>query len=144
MRTWLAKLWLAKPWLAACGLSAALILATPALSPAAAEEAPESESPSLLALEGVERLMRDAKVTQIDPSSRRLTLSVKALEIAEEKKAMADYGSSDSGASLGDILGAAIKAKAEGAANADDAPAADEEAAETPAAEEGDDAKDKA
>ncbi len=53
----------------------------------------------------------DAKVTQIDRNSRRLTLSVKAREIEEEKKAMADYGSSDSGASLGDILGAALREK---------------------------------
>jgi small subunit ribosomal protein S1 len=35
-------------------------------------------------------------------------LSVKARELDEEKKAMADFGSSDSGASLGDILGAAL------------------------------------
>jgi small subunit ribosomal protein S1 len=55
----------------------------------------------------------DAKVTHIDHGGRKLTLSVKALQIAEEKQAMAEYGSSDSGASLGDILGAAIKAKAE-------------------------------
>ncbi|MBM3950722.1 MAG: 30S ribosomal protein S1 [Rhodospirillales bacterium] len=55
----------------------------------------------------------DAKVTQVDAKSHRLTLSIKALEVEEEKKAMAEYGSSDSGASLGDILGAAIqKAKA--------------------------------
>jgi len=53
----------------------------------------------------------DAKVMQIDASGRKLTLSVKALEVAEEKKAMQEYGSSDSGASLGDILGAAIKEK---------------------------------
>ncbi len=53
----------------------------------------------------------DAKVTQIEKSSRKLTLSIKAKEVQEEKKAMADYGSSDSGASLGDILGAAIKEK---------------------------------
>ena len=39
--------------------------------------------------------------------------SVKAREIEEEKKAMAEYGSSDSGASLGDILGAALKQKEE-------------------------------
>jgi len=50
----------------------------------------------------------DARITNIDASNRRLTLSVKALEIADEKKAMADFGSSDSGASLGDILGPAI------------------------------------
>ncbi len=53
----------------------------------------------------------DAKVTQIDRGGRRLTLSIKALEVAEEKKAMEEYGSSDSGASLGDILGAAIREK---------------------------------
>ncbi len=51
----------------------------------------------------------DARVTNIDSANRRLTLSVKALEIADEKQAMAEYGSSDSGASLGDILGPAIK-----------------------------------
>ena len=53
----------------------------------------------------------DAKVMQLDTANRKLTLSVKALEAAEEKKAMKDYGSSDSGASLGDILGAAFKDK---------------------------------
>jgi len=51
----------------------------------------------------------DAKVTQIDRSNRKITLSVKAREMEEEKQAMAEYGSSDSGASLGDILGAALK-----------------------------------
>jgi len=50
----------------------------------------------------------DAKVTQIDKSGRKLTLSIKALEVEEEKQAMATYGSSDSGASLGDILGASL------------------------------------
>jgi len=53
----------------------------------------------------------DARVTNIDSANRRLTLSVKALEIADEKQAMAEYGSSDSGASLGDILGPAIKSR---------------------------------
>ena len=53
----------------------------------------------------------DAKVTNIDAANRRLTLSIKALEIEDEKQAMADYGSSDSGASLGDILGPAIKGR---------------------------------
>jgi small subunit ribosomal protein S1 len=53
----------------------------------------------------------DAKVMQVDTASRKLTLSVKALEAAQEKKAMKEYGSSDSGASLGDILGAAFKDK---------------------------------
>jgi small subunit ribosomal protein S1 len=55
----------------------------------------------------------DAKVTAIDKSTRRLTLSIKAREVEEEKQAMAEYGSSDSGAALGDILGAALKAKQE-------------------------------
>jgi len=51
----------------------------------------------------------DAKVTQVDRASRRISLSIKALEIEEEKEAMAQFGSSDSGASLGDILGAALR-----------------------------------
>ena len=50
----------------------------------------------------------DAMVTSMDQKSRRFTLSIKAQEIKEEKEAMAEYGSSDSGASLGDILGAAL------------------------------------
>ena len=54
----------------------------------------------------------DARVTQFDRKARRVTVSIKALEVAEEKEAMAQYGSADSGASLGDILGAALnKAK---------------------------------
>ena len=51
----------------------------------------------------------DARVTNIDPKTRRLGLSIKAREIAEEQEAVQQYGSSDSGASLGDILGAALK-----------------------------------
>ena len=51
----------------------------------------------------------DARVTQFDKKTRRIGLSIKALEIAEEKEAVAQFGSSDSGASLGDILGAALK-----------------------------------
>jgi len=54
----------------------------------------------------------DAKVTLFEKASRKLTLSVKGREIDEEKQAMAEYGSSDSGASLGDILGAAFNKKA--------------------------------
>jgi small subunit ribosomal protein S1 len=50
----------------------------------------------------------DARVTNFDKTSRKLTLSIKAREISEEKEAVAQYGSSDSGASLGDILGAAL------------------------------------
>ncbi len=53
----------------------------------------------------------DARVTQFDKKSRKVTVSIKALEIAEEKEAVAQYGSTDSGASLGDILGAALKEK---------------------------------
>ena len=52
----------------------------------------------------------DARVTAIDGKTRRLGLSIKAKEIAEEKEAVEQYGSSDSGASFGDILGAALKA----------------------------------
>ena len=53
----------------------------------------------------------DARVTQYDRKTNRIQLSIKALEIAEEKEAVANYGSSDSGASLGDILGAALKGR---------------------------------
>jgi small subunit ribosomal protein S1 len=51
----------------------------------------------------------DARVTNVDKKNRKVSLSIKALEIAEEKEAVAQYGSTDSGASLGDILGAALK-----------------------------------
>ncbi|ALA17333.1 MULTISPECIES: 30S ribosomal protein S1 [Chelatococcus] len=51
----------------------------------------------------------DARVVQFDRKARRIQLSIKALEVAEEKEAIAQYGSTDSGASLGDILGAALK-----------------------------------
>ena len=71
----------------------------------------------------------DAKITQIDRKARRVVLSVKAREVEEEKNAMAAYGSSDSGASLGDILGAAIKEKREATAKEGDE--AVEEKAET-------------
>ena len=53
----------------------------------------------------------DARITNIDAKTRRLGLSIKAREIAEEKEAVEQYGSSDSGASLGDILGAALKSR---------------------------------
>jgi small subunit ribosomal protein S1 len=53
----------------------------------------------------------DARITAIDSKSHKLTLSIKAREVAEEKKAMAEFGSADSGASLGEILGAALKKK---------------------------------
>ncbi len=51
----------------------------------------------------------DVRVTNVDSKTRKLGLSIKAREIAEEKEAVEQYGSSDSGASLGDILGAALK-----------------------------------
>ena len=53
----------------------------------------------------------DAQITNIDKKSRKIALSIKAREILEEKKAMKDYGSSDSGATLGDILGVALNAE---------------------------------
>ncbi|MEM0908422.1 MAG: 30S ribosomal protein S1 [Pseudomonadota bacterium] len=55
----------------------------------------------------------DARVTQFDRKARRVQVSIKALEIAEEKEAVEQYGSTDSGASLGDILGAALRARNE-------------------------------
>jgi small subunit ribosomal protein S1 len=55
----------------------------------------------------------DARVTQFDRRTHKITVSIKALEVAEEKEAIAQYGSSDSGATLGDILGTALKKKAE-------------------------------
>ena len=48
-----------------------------------------------------------------DRRSHKVTVSIKALEVAEEKEAIAQYGSSDSGATLGDILGHALKRKGE-------------------------------
>ena len=51
----------------------------------------------------------DAMITRVDRKTRQYQLSIKALEITQEKEAVAQYGSSDSGASLGDILGAALK-----------------------------------
>ncbi len=55
----------------------------------------------------------DAKIMTIERGGRRAQLSIKALEVEEEKQAMADFGSADSGASLGDILGAALSRKKE-------------------------------
>ena len=51
----------------------------------------------------------DARVILFDRKARKITVSIKALEMAEEKEAIAQFGSADSGASLGDILGAALK-----------------------------------
>ncbi len=74
----------------------------------------------------------DARVTQFDRKTRKVGVSIKALEVAEEKEAIAQYGTTDSGASLGDILGAALKQRA--GDKADDK--ADADKAETEKAEE--------
>jgi len=55
----------------------------------------------------------DAQITNVDKAARRVSLSIKALEMVEEKEAIEKFGSSDSGASLGDILGAALREKAQ-------------------------------
>ena len=55
----------------------------------------------------------DARVVLFDRRAHKVQLSIKALEVAEEKEAIAQYGSSDSGATLGDILGTALKRKGE-------------------------------
>jgi small subunit ribosomal protein S1 len=55
----------------------------------------------------------DARVVLFDRRASKVQLSIKALEVAEEKEAIAQYGSSDSGATLGDILGHALKRKGE-------------------------------
>jgi small subunit ribosomal protein S1 len=54
----------------------------------------------------------DARVTQFDKKARKVGVSIKALEVAEEKEAIAQFGSSDSGATLGDILGTALRQRA--------------------------------
>jgi len=51
----------------------------------------------------------DAKVTAIDRAARKLSLTIKGREVEEDKQAIQDFGTADSGASLGDILGAAIR-----------------------------------
>jgi small subunit ribosomal protein S1 len=55
----------------------------------------------------------DARVIQFDRRAHKVQVSIKALEVAEEKEAIAQYGSSDSGATLGDILGTALKRASE-------------------------------
>ncbi len=63
----------------------------------------------------------DARVTNFDKANRKIALSIKAREVAEEKEAVAQYGSSDSGATLGDILGSALnKANEHGEQEADE------------------------
>jgi len=85
----------------------------------------------------------DAKVTAFDPKSRKITLSIKQREADEEKKAMADYGSAESGASLGEILGAAISKAAQekqAVQDADTPQDEDEAGADEADADEADDA----
>jgi len=75
----------------------------------------------------------DARITNIERKDRKVALSIKAHEMAEEKQAMAEFGSSDSGASLGDILGAAIRANRERAEGGEpEPPAADDAPAKKP------------
>ena len=62
----------------------------------------------------------DARVTQFDRKTHKVGVSIKALEVAEEKEAIAQYGTADSGASLGDILGAALKQRAGDKSDAED------------------------
>ena len=69
----------------------------------------------------------DAMMVGVDKTARRINLSIKALEISEEKAAVAQYGSTDSGASLGDILGAVLKAKREEKAKDEESGAETEE-----------------
>ncbi len=78
----------------------------------------------------------DARVTNVDKKARKVSLSIKALEIAEEKEAVAQYGSTASGASLGDILGAALKQRDSDDDDASTAEDADAQASEVEAAEE--------
>ena len=51
-------------------------------------------------------------ITAVDKASRRVSVSIKALEMKDEQEAIEQFGSSDSGASLGDILGAALRERA--------------------------------
>jgi small subunit ribosomal protein S1 len=75
----------------------------------------------------------DAKVTSIERNSRQVVLSIKAREIEEEKEVMSEFGSSDSGASLGDILGAAMSKAKESAGAAKKTKAVPEKTAKTTA-----------
>jgi len=80
----------------------------------------------------------DAVVSQFDKASRKIGVSIKALEIAEEKAAVKQYGSTDSGASLGDILGAALtKAQQDNGEEGGDEAQAAAEAEPEPEAESG-------
>jgi small subunit ribosomal protein S1 len=66
-------------------------------------------------------------VLLFDRRARKISVSIRALEMAEEKEAIAQYGSADSGASLGDILGAALKARTDSAESKKPAKAKDAE-----------------
>ncbi len=73
----------------------------------------------------------DAKITNIEKGVRKISLSIKAREVDEEKRAMEEYGSSDSGARLGDILGAALGRKGGEGEEAKPAKAAKKKAAKS-------------
>ena len=66
-----------------------------------------NNAPDLSAIAVGDRV--DAMITAVDKASRRISVSIKALEMKDEQEAIEQFGSSDSGASLGDILGAALK-----------------------------------
>ena len=85
----------------------------------------------------------DAKVTQIDKAARRVSVSIKALEISEEQEAVKQYGSADSGASLGDILGAALAKGDDAEEAADEAPTAKAKKASSKTTETADEAETK-
>ena len=78
----------------------------------------------------------DARVTQFDRKTRKVGVSIKALEVAEEKEAIAQYGTADSGASLGDILGAALNKQRSGGEKDDAEVEAEAEKAEAEKADE--------
>ncbi len=87
----------------------------------------------------------DARITLFDKKAKKVQVSIKALEVAEEKEAIAQYGSADSGASLGDILGAAMKQRSTEKTESDaeakpakKAPAKKAKADDEAASEEGD------
>ena len=86
----------------------------------------------------------DAKITAIDSKTRKLTLSIKAREVEEEKEAVAAFGSTDSGASLGDILGAAMSKARAAKEAATKEPDDEDEAAAEGEGEDEDEAKPKA
>jgi small subunit ribosomal protein S1 len=69
----------------------------------------------------------DARIIQLDRRTHKVQVSIKALEVAEEKEAIAQYGSSDSGATLGDILGTALKRATEKPADDAEKPADDDD-----------------